>query len=126
MGHPKCMTKMITIIEFPAFLSQVGVSISAAEREELIDFLSRQPHAGNEIPGTGGVRKLRWGGKGKGKRGGLRVIYYFYNETAPIFLLTIYGKGAQEDLSPEQKRKIASLAKILKEECKAARKKHHD
>lgn len=117
---------MITIIEFPSFLSQIGVNINAAERDELIDFLARQPDAGNEIPGTGGVRKLRWAGKGKGKRGGLRVIYYFYNETAPVFLLTVYGKGVQEDLTPEQKKKIASLAKILKEECKAARKKHHD
>lgn len=117
---------MITIIEFPSFLSHVGVSISVAERDELIDFLARQPDAGDEIPGTGGVRKLRWGGKGKGKRGGLRVIYYFYNETAPVFLLAVYGKGVQEDLTAEQKRKMTSLAKVLKEECKTARKKHHD
>lgn len=117
---------MITIIEFSSFLSQVGVSISSSERDELIDFLARQPAAGDEIPGTGGVRKIRWAGKGKGKRGGLRVIYYFYNKTAPVFLLTVYGKGAQEDLTPEQKKKIASLARALKEECKAARKNYHD
>lgn len=72
------------------------------------------------------MRKLRWAGKGKGKRGGLRVIYYFYNETAPVFLLTVYSKGVQEDLTPEQKKKITSLAKTLKEECKAARKKYYD
>ncbi len=52
--------------------------------------------------------------------------YYFYNETAPVFLLTVYGKAVQEDLSSEQKRKVTSLTKILKEECFAARKKHHD
>jgi mRNA-degrading endonuclease RelE of RelBE toxin-antitoxin system len=120
------MTKMITIIEFPFFLSQIGSSISAVERDELIDFLARQPSAGDEIPGTGGIRKLRWAGKGKGKRGGLRVIYYFYNETAPVFILTVYGKGIQEDLTPEQKKKLTSLAKVLKEECKIARKKYHD
>lgn len=120
------MLKMITIIEFPSFLSQVGVCISAAERDELIDFLARLPDAGDEIPGTGGVRKLRWAGQGKGKRGGLRVIYYFYNETAPVFLLTVYGKGVQEDLTPEQKKKMTSLAKILKDKCKALRRKHHD
>ena len=66
------------------------------------------------------------GRKGKGKRGGLRVIYYFYNETAPIFLLTIYGKGVQEDLTPEQKKKLTSLAKVLKEECKTKRRTYHD
>ncbi len=117
---------MITIIEFPSFLSQVGIGISSVERDELIDFLARKPESGDEIPGTGGVRKLRWAGKGKGKRGGLRIIYYFYNETAPLFLLTVYGKGVQEDLTSEQKKKITSLAKALKEECKAVRKKYHD
>ncbi|HLB42491.1 MAG TPA: hypothetical protein VJN02_06525 [Gammaproteobacteria bacterium] len=56
----------------------------------------------------------------------MRVIYYFYNETAPVFLLTVYSKGVQEDLTSEQKRKMISLAKILKEEYKAVRKKQHD
>ncbi|MBV9576699.1 MAG: type II toxin-antitoxin system RelE/ParE family toxin [Gammaproteobacteria bacterium] len=120
------MTKMITIIEFPSFSGQVGGSISSTERDQLIDFLARQPEVGDEIPGTGGIRKLRWAGKGKGKRGGLRIIYYFYNETAPVFLLTVYGKGEQEDLTSDQKKKLMSLAKALKEECKAARKKYHD
>ena len=99
------MKKMITIVELPPFLSQVGVSIKAGERDELIEFLAKNPDAGEEITGTGGVRKLRWAGMGKGKRGGLRIIYYFYNETAPVFLLTAYGKGVQEDLSAEQEKK---------------------
>lgn len=60
---------------------------------------------------------------GKGKRGGLRIIYYFYNETAPVFLLTVYGKSIQDDLDTDQKKKIAALAKILKAECKE-RKNH--
>jgi hypothetical protein len=119
------MTKMITIAEFPSFSSQVGKSITSNERDELIDYLARDPTAGDEIPGTGGVRKLRWYGKGKGKRGGLRVIYYFYNDSAPLFLLTVYGKGIQEDLTSEQKSKISVLAKILKNECKLERKKYH-
>lgn len=112
---------MITIIEFPSFLSQVGGVIKTDERDELIDFLAKQPEAGEEITGTGGVRKLRWRGMGKGKRGGLRIIYYFYNETAPVFLLTVYGKGVQEDLTPEQKKKMTALAKILKAEYKNIR-----
>lgn len=117
------LKKMITLIEFPAFLSQVGSCIKASERDDLVDYLARYPEAGEEIPGTGGVRKLRWGGKGKGKRGGLRVIYYFYNETNPIFLLTVYSKGEQENLSPGQKTKITALAKILKSECKIIKRK---
>ena len=116
------MAKMITIVEFPAFQNQTGYSIKHEERDEVIDFLARNPNDGDEIPGTGGLRKLRWRGKGKGKKGGLRVIYYFYNETAPIFLLTVYGKGDQEDLTSEQKTKLAVLVQILKAECKSARK----
>jgi len=115
------MKKMITIIEFKPFLTQVGVSITEGERDELIDFLARNPDSGDEIPGTGGVRKLRWRGKGKGKRGGLRVIYYFYNESFPVFLLTVYGKGVQEDLTSEQKARMVSLSSVLKAECKKQR-----
>ena len=117
---------MITIIEFPSFLSQIGKSITAEERDEFIDFLAKNPDAGDEITGTGGIRKIRWGGKGKGKRGGIRIIYYFYNESAPVFLLTVYGKGEQEDLTSEQKNQMTGLVKILKTECKATRRNHHD
>lgn len=118
--------KMVTVIEFPPFLSQVGKCIKPEERDKLIDFLARNPEAGEEITGTGGIRKLRWGGKGKGKRGGLRIIYYFYNETAPVFLLTAYGKGEQEDLTKEQKARMIDLTSRLKAECKAKRRKSHD
>ena len=112
---------MITIAEFPAFQAQVGECITAEERDNLCDFLARNPEAGKKIQGTGGIRKLRWGGKGKGKRGGLRVIYYFYNESSPIFLLTVYGKGVQEDLAPQQKAKLSVLTKQLELVCKKAR-----
>jgi len=117
---------MITIIEFPSFLAQIGKSMKATERDDFIDFLAKHPLAGDEITGTGGIRKVRWAGKGKGKRGGVRVIYYFYNESAPIFLLTVYGKGEKEDLTPEQKKQMSQLVKILKTECKAMRRNHHD
>ena len=116
------MGKMITVVEFPPFLAQVGKCIKPEERDDLIEFLAKNPEEGDEITGTGGLRKMRWGGKGKGKRGGLRVIYYFYNETAPIFLLTAYGKNVQEDLTQEQKAKLAALVKVLKSACKLTRK----
>lgn len=119
------MKRMITIIEFPSFSSQIGKSKSLEERDEFIDFLAKNPDAGDPITGTGGVRKIRWAGNGKGKRGGVRVIYYFYNETAPVFLLTVYGKGEKEDLTSEQKKQIAALAKELKAVCKEMGRKHH-
>ncbi len=120
------MKRMITIIEFPSFLAQIGKSMTGNERDDFIDFLAKYPEAGDEITGTGGIRKIRWAGKGKGKRGGVRVIYYFYNESAPVFLLTVYGKGEKEDLTPEQEKQMSRLAKTLKAECKAARRNHHD
>jgi mRNA-degrading endonuclease RelE of RelBE toxin-antitoxin system len=100
------------------------VSIKASERDELIEFSAKNPDSGEDITGTGGVRKLRWAGMGKGRRGGLRISYYFYNETAPVFLLTAYGKGVQEDLSAEQEKKMTALAKLLKAECKKMGKDH--
>lgn len=121
MGHNLGMKNMITIVELPPFLSQIGKAIQENERDDLVDFLAKNPESGEEITGTGGVRKLRWAGKGKGKRGGLRVIYYFYNETAPIFLLTVYGKGVQEDLTSDQKKKMTEITKILKADCKSKR-----
>ena len=57
------------------------------ERRELVDFLAENPLAGDEIPGTGGVRKLRFAAFGRGKRGGARVIYYYLDETMPIYAL---------------------------------------
>jgi mRNA-degrading endonuclease RelE of RelBE toxin-antitoxin system len=120
------MKKMITIIEFPSFLSQIGKSMSSHERDEFIDFLAKHPDSGEEITGTGGIRKIRWGAKGKGKSGGVRIIYYFYNESTPVFLLTVYGKGEQENITPAQKKEMSGLVKILKTECKAERRTHHD
>lgn len=110
--------KLITIVELPTFLSRAEPPIlSQEEKDELIEYLSRNPEKGDEIRDTGGLRKLRWAGKGKGKRGGLRVIYYFYNDTAPVFLLYVYGKGEQEDLSSQQKKQLTKLAADLKEQC---------
>ena len=65
------------------------------------------------MQGTGGVRKLRWAAKGKGKSGGSRVIYFFYNETIPLFLLTIFGKNEKANLSKSERNELAKLAKEL-------------
>jgi hypothetical protein len=65
------------------------------------------------MQGTGGVRKLRWASKGKGKSGGSRVIYYFYNETIPLFMLTIFGKNEKINLSKAERNELAKLVKEL-------------
>lgn len=61
------------------------------------------------MQGTRGIRKLRWARKGKGKRGGVRVVYFFYNEDMPLFLLTIFGKGEKENLSKTEQVELSKL-----------------
>ena len=68
----------------PDFSRQADKLFNEEERRELIDFLAENPLAGDRIPGTGGVRKLRFAAAGRGKRGGARVIYYFLDNTVPI------------------------------------------
>ena len=84
------------------------------ERRKLIDFLAENPLAGDEIPGTGGVRKLRFAAFGRGKRGGARVIYYYLDETMPVYALLAYGKTAKTDMTPDERRTVAKLAAALK------------
>lgn len=73
---------------------------------------------GDEIPGTGGVRKLRYALQGRGKSGGVRVIYYFFNEQNPLYALLLYGKNEQGNLSPDQKKYVAAIAAAIKAEAK--------
>jgi hypothetical protein len=79
----------------------------------LITHLGLKPESGVVIPGTGGVRKLRWAIPGKGKRGGARVIYYFHNTKMPVFALHIYGKNEKSDVSPAEKRSWKNLVDVL-------------
>jgi len=65
------------------------------------------------MQGTGGIRKLRWSAQGKGKSGGVRIIYYFHNELMPIFLLTLFGKGEKTNLSKSERNDLAKLTSLL-------------
>jgi len=77
-----------------------------AEYAEMQAFLSDNPDAGNVIRGTGGMRKLRWAGSGRGKRGGLRVIYYWWVAKDRISLLLAYPKNEQDDLTADQLKQL--------------------
>ena len=89
---------------------------STEEVDELIELVAYNPTLGEVMGGTGGVRKLRWSAKGKGKRGGARVIYYYHNEHMPIFLFTAYAKSVKTDLSPAQRRELKRLVSAIVEE----------
>ena len=105
---------MQTVAETPTFSRQADKLFDEDERRELIDFLAVNPTAGDEMPGTGGVRKLRFGALGRGKRGGARVIYYFGGTDMPIYALLAYAKSARTDLTPAERRTVSALAAALK------------
>ena len=105
---------MQTVVETPVFLRRAEKLLSEDEHDLLIGYLATHPLAGDEIVGTGGVRKVRFGAKGKGKSGGVRVIYYFYDQDMPIYALLIYGKNERADLTPAQRKSVASFAAAIK------------
>ncbi len=83
------------------------------ERVALLDHLAYNPVAGTVIPGTGGIRKLRWGVEGRGKRGGARIIYFFHGTGMPVFLLTAYAKNERDDLSHGDYNALQQLARMI-------------
>ena len=93
-------------IETPVFTEVLQDYLSDDEYRELQLFLTLQPEVGEVMPGTGGFRKLRWADqrRGKGKRGGLRVIYYYLVADTVIWFFTLYDKEEAADLSPREKR----------------------
>jgi mRNA-degrading endonuclease RelE of RelBE toxin-antitoxin system len=82
--------------------------------------LIEEPTAGSRIPGTGGLRKLRWSAEGRGKRGGTRLIYFFLESRQIILLLLLYPKNVQDNLSAEQKRRLAEIVRAELEEMEEA------
>ena len=110
---------LISVVETASFVRRAEKLLSADEHDALITLLAEQPEAGDEIPGTGGVRKLRFGAQGKGKSGGARVIYYFFDQETPLYAIFIYGKGEQADLSSDQAKAFSTLAAGIKAAAKA-------
>jgi hypothetical protein len=86
----------LTVVETPQFLRQAEDVWTEAERQDFVDYIARNPEAGDLIPETGGIRKVRWRRQGMGKRGGARVIYFYYDLATPLFLLMVYAKAVRE------------------------------
>ena len=107
---------MLRFVETPLFTEQIVEILTDSEYSELQAALIRQPDVGEVIPGTGGLRKMRWGipGRARGKRGGLRVIYYWYVSETVVYLLMVYPKSERADLSVEQKQKLRKIAEGFK------------
>jgi hypothetical protein len=112
-----------TVVGTSVFRRRAEKLLTSEEYDDLLLYLSMFHAAGDEIPGTGGVRKLRYAIGGRGKSGGVRVIYYFFDEANPILALFLYGKNEQANLTPAEKKLAASLAAAIKAHAKARREK---
>jgi hypothetical protein len=96
-------------IETPVFTTVVTTLLSAKEYRQLQLALLIRPEQGALIRGSGGLRKLRWGVRRRGKRGGVRVIYYWRPADKLLYMLLAYAKSEQDDLTPAQLRVVRRL-----------------
>jgi mRNA-degrading endonuclease RelE of RelBE toxin-antitoxin system len=113
----------VEFIEAPVFTQVLADYLGDDDYRALQIYLARKPEAGDIMPGTGGFRKLRWADRrrGKGKRGGLRVIYYYLTADAQIWLMTVYDKDEAEDLSPGERRMLKAAVETELAQRAAAR-----
>jgi hypothetical protein len=111
---------MQTIVEFNQYRARVEKLLSAEERDAVIDTIVANPLQGDIMAGTGGVRKMRFAKEGKGKSGGVRVVYYYYDADVPIYLLTAFGKNEMPNLSKAERNALAKVVADIKKEWRSA------
>ena len=111
---PYIIGSMQTVVETGEFLRCAKkIGMADDERSDLVSMLADNPQAGDEISGTGGMRKLRVAAKGKGKSGGYRVITFFSGTNIPVFLITAYAKSQKENITDKEKNILKSLSGSL-------------
>ncbi|MCM0021654.1 MAG: type II toxin-antitoxin system RelE/ParE family toxin [Tagaea sp.] len=110
------------VIETLGYIDDAQRLFGDTERMAIVDFLSRNPTAGDLMPGTGGARKLRWAMPGRGKSGGARVVTYFGGIDIPVFLLAAFGKNEKSNLDMAErnalKKDLAELAATYRDGVK--------
>lgn len=99
----------MVIVETPVFTRRVLDILSDDEYKDLQVFLAANPAAGDIIPGSNGLRKLRWSIKGKGKRGGSRIIYYWVKPKDTLLMLFVFKKNEQSDLTVDQLKRLKTI-----------------
>jgi len=109
----KDIREMMTIAETFEYVKRAKGLLDSDAQKSIVDYLSVHPKCGDLIQGAGGVRKLRWQCRGKGKRGGVRVIYFYHNEQMPLDLLTVFAKSEKVNLNKSECNELAKLVKIL-------------
>jgi len=101
----------VKFVETRVFTRRITETMSDDEYRMLQEALLRRPAHGDLIKGTGGMRKLRWGEEGRGKRGALRIIYYWHARREMFLMLFLYQKNEQKDLTDEQRKIFATVVR---------------
>jgi hypothetical protein len=113
MGYASSKCRPVSVIEFAGYRRRADDLLSRLEQDAVIDLVAYEPACGDLIPDSGGLRKVRIGRSGSGKRGGARVVYYFHDAGIPIFLLALYAKNEKADLTAKERREFRGLVKEL-------------
>jgi hypothetical protein len=108
-------TTLMTVAETAPFIRQAAKLWTEDDRIEFVNFIAANPEAGDVIPDTGGLRKIRWSRPGTGKRGGVRVIYFYHDDLMPLYLLLIYAKAGRENWTGDEKRRAHALTENIKQ-----------
>jgi hypothetical protein len=113
-----------TVIETPAFLASAQQEgVSEDELNTIKTVIAEKPDIGEIMPGTGGARKVRFAGRGKGKSGGYRVVTFFGGTDMPVFLLDIFGKGSKANLTKAERNELQLILMRLPQEWRDKQKK---
>jgi hypothetical protein len=112
-----------TVVETPAFIHDAKtLGMAEAERLAMVTWVASNPGAGDVIEGTGGAGKLRFGGKGKGKSGGFRVITFYSGPDFPVFLFNVFAKNEKTDLTPKERQALKTVLTNIADVYKGKRK----
>jgi hypothetical protein len=110
------MPRLFTFVETPLFTQTLPRYLDDDEYAKLQHHLNQHPEAGAVVRGSGGVRKLRWAPEGRGKRGGLRVIYFLRLARGEIWMLTVYGKNVRENIPAHVLKRMRESIEDAKDE----------
>jgi len=106
---------LLTVAETASYLAWAEKVLTEEERDAVIDLLAANPTCGVLLEDTGGVRKVRFAREGRGKSGGVRIVYYFYNESMPVYILAGFAKNEKANLSAAERAMLRKLVKRLLE-----------
>jgi hypothetical protein len=102
---------LITVIETRPYLIRAKACMTDEERTTLINLIAAEPDRGTIL--DGGIRKMRFGTRGRGKSGGVRVIYMYVNDSTPVFLLSVFAKNERDNLTAAELRKLVEFSKEI-------------